>query len=373
MSIKTAITSQINNIRNFSVLFPASQLARNALTFPLDYVGMSGRAGPPMVINLLLTSRCDMNCKMCSVKNFREEQHRELTPDDLERIVRQTLPFRPTFFFGGGEPFVRRDVVEMIRVVKKYGLPLGMVSNGMSVSPEIGEAVKEAGLDQIIFSLHGPRDIHREITQVPGGYDRIVKNIKAFTKGPRKTRVMMNVVPSGENVGHIPEMVALGRELGVDQVRIEHLVFLTERELSAHHSWCQANLPDEYRDKLDVNAHICNYAELSERSGEIARVVRQVKEEHGDFVMVKPWLDDREIEKWYAEGHVNNRHCYFVWRSLFIDPEGYVFPCLFYTDMKFGNVLDEPITRIWNSRRYRDFRLTIRRQLLPGCARCCRL
>jgi MoaA/NifB/PqqE/SkfB family radical SAM enzyme len=373
MSRITFLKSQWNNLSNFRTLFPLRTLVRIGAGLPRDYLSRSGHAGPPMVMNILVTSRCNMNCDMCSTEPFRGVNYVEMSPGDLDRIVTQTLSWRPTFFFGGGEPFVRNDMLEMVEVVKRHGLPLGMVTNGLRVTPEVGDSLKSLGLNQIIFSLHGPNGVHDHITRTPGAFDRVSKNIEAFCRGPRKTRVMMNVVPSVDNLDHLEEMVEIGRSLGVDKVRIEHLVYLTHPELAEHHQWCSTHLPGSLARGFDVNAHVCSYATLDQSSERIIDILSRIRKRHGDFLMIKPILGEDEIRSWYAEGHTQDRSCFFVWRSTYIDPEGYVLPCLFYTDMKFGNVLHEPLLEIWNSPRYREARRILRDGLLPGCTRCCRL
>ncbi|NOZ02098.1 MAG: hypothetical protein GXP54_09445, partial [Deltaproteobacteria bacterium] len=71
MDVNRKFHRQLSRILFFRRLFPLRQLARNMVTLPLDYIGPSGRAGPPMVINILITHRCDLKCRMCYAEELK--------------------------------------------------------------------------------------------------------------------------------------------------------------------------------------------------------------------------------------------------------------------------------------------------------------
>ncbi len=373
MNVLGTARSQWNNIAFFRTLFPLRSLARNAVTLPLDYLSPSGRASPPMVINLLLTSRCNLRCSMCSAAEFRRQRFREMTVADVDRLAASVRPFRPTFYFGGGEPFVRDDIVDLVAAVKRHDLPLGMVTNGLLLTPDRGRRVRELGLDHILISLHGPEAAHDGITGTPGAFRRTTENIAAFCRSPRRTTVLLNFVLSRDNIAYVHDLVALGRSLGVDRVRIEHLLFTTDDDQRRHAEWCAEHLPPPLAPASHASTLICQQAAVAGFSDDLPRLLDEVRRRHGSFVFIKPALSADEVRAWYSPGYRSRRRCLFVWRSLFVDPEGFVIPCQHYAGLRMGHALREPLLEVWNSPRYRLFRRTIRRGLLPACARCCKL
>lgn len=373
MSLIDGVRSQVNNIRNFRRLFPTEVLARNMVTLPRDYVLPGGYAAPPMAVNLLSTSRCNLRCEMCSVHEFRSRKYKEMSAGDVEHIVRQVAPYRTSFYLSGGEPFLRSDVLDLVAVIKRHKLALGTVTNGLLVTPDRGERLKALGLDSLMFSLHGPEEVHDRITGLPGAFRKATENIEAFCKGPRPTNVILNFVLSRHNMNSMVELVEIGRRLGVDRVRIEHLLFMTDHDMEAHDQWCQGHLPTDMLKDVRASTFLCQSAAVDGFAESLPRLLAEVRQRFGDFVYIKPALGKDEIRDWYTCGYTANRRCIFVWRSLFLDTEGNVIPCQHYMAMQLGNALREPLMEIWNSPRYRLFRQTIRRQLLPACARCCKL
>ncbi len=373
MSVFSTLHSQVNNVVYFSRLFEPRKVAKNLLTLPRDYVLPSGWAAPPMVINLLVASRCNLRCGFCSADDMMNQKQREMTPADIERLVREVLPFRPSFFMGGGEPFLRRDIMDVIGAITGHGLRLGVVTNGLLVTPERGALAKQMGLGSIIFSIHGTEDVHDTVVKAKGAFRKATENIRAFCQGPRKTSVMMNLVLQQENLDSVFDLVEQGRALGVDRVRVEHLIFITAKEVNDHAAAVHNQFPAHMHTKMDVTTYRRDTAYEPSHAARLVGILHQLKERYGSFVFVKPWLDDSEIGEWYEEDYEGQRRCLFVWRSLFIDPAGNVVPCQSYENMKMGNVVREPILEIWNCRRYRAVRRLIREQRLPGCSRCCKL
>ncbi len=68
----------------------------------------------PLNITLELTRRCNAKCDYCN--HWKEQRQTEQEIADFEAIVRRFNPFSVTIC--GGEPFMRRDTLDVIRAVK---------------------------------------------------------------------------------------------------------------------------------------------------------------------------------------------------------------------------------------------------------------
>ena len=80
----------------------------------------------------------------------------------------------------------------------------------------------------------------------------------------------------------------------------------------------------------------------------------------------------KAIKGWYSNNFKSKRDCYFVYRGAFIYPNGDVVPCESFR-FTMGNINKESFMEIWNSEKYLKFRKVLKKGLLPGCARCCKL
>ncbi|MCA1664183.1 MAG: radical SAM protein, partial [Myxococcales bacterium] len=68
----------------------------------------------PLNITLELTRRCNARCDYCN--HWQEQKQTEQDLADYVAVVRRFRPFSVTIC--GGEPFMRKDALEIIRAVR---------------------------------------------------------------------------------------------------------------------------------------------------------------------------------------------------------------------------------------------------------------
>ncbi|UCH11863.1 MAG: radical SAM protein, partial [Candidatus Omnitrophota bacterium] len=171
----TGVQSQLNNILLFRNIFSMRKTLKRAFLLPLDYYSRSGKASlPPLAINLLVTLRCNAHCKVCSFRDVLNIGVDELTIDEIKKFVQDIARHKPSIFLGGGEPFIRKDIFEIIRVIKGYGLACGIITNGLLLDENKIQQLIALNVEYIAFSLHGPEEIHDGITGIKGAYKRLL-------------------------------------------------------------------------------------------------------------------------------------------------------------------------------------------------------
>src|SRR5438445_3122479 len=88
----------------------------------------------PLSITLELTRRCNAKCDYCN--HWKEQRQTEQEIDDFVAIVKRFNPF--SVIICGGEPFMRRDALDIIRAV--IGVPgwryVGIITNGWFLSED---------------------------------------------------------------------------------------------------------------------------------------------------------------------------------------------------------------------------------------------
>jgi len=326
-------------------------------------------AKAPWAINLLITSRCNLDCVMCNFRPFLNVNNdKELTFNDIKDFLKREHQRKPHIFLSGGEPFVRDDIFDILREIKSYNLTCGICTNGTLLNEDKIKQIIKLKIEYIMFSLHGPQNIHDEITDVSGSFKKLYENIMYLRSLSSKIKIFLNCAITKLNLNYLEDIAKIAENLKVDILRFEHLNFLTSQEINRHNEICEEEFP---HDKITLSSYFDN---IENNNVYYERIIKMMKASSRFKIPIhfKPFLDKTEIKSWYSNSFTVNRKCVFVWKSLFINPSGDIIPCQFLI-YKLGNIKTNSLEEVWNSKKYRELRLKLKSSLLPGCSRCCKL
>ncbi|MFH1208621.1 MAG: radical SAM protein [Candidatus Omnitrophota bacterium] len=324
----------------------------------------------PISINLLLTRKCNYACRMC-VSSKLEKAHGEEKEDvDLPAIkefIHAVRRHQPVFHIGGGEPFMRKDLLEIVSFIKQSGLKCLVTTNGFLMDEQALKGLKGL-VDVLIISLYGPREIHDKVVGVEGAFDKTVDHLKFLVKNKRKDmRVMVSCIAMPESLGSFQTFLAYLQSLGVDAVKIEHLNFLTSKEHAAR------TVSDSEGNDFDLTPTIfIDDQSFQERF--VQELVRLRKEilRFAIPVRIKPYLTDQQIQDWYLSLPQRDHECRFITHSVFVNYNGDIIPCQFLTHCVLGNIKKDSLEDVWHSELYQKLRRTIKKTHLKVCMRCCK-
>ncbi len=192
----------------------------------LDYSRRKGRLVRPLILDFAVTWRCNARCVMCdtwrSESNHPEVDSPELNPDQLDGILARDADFLQgvrKVGLTGGEPFLRSDLVELIRVLRRR-LPsarISVVSNGL-LTRRILTALEQVRsfFPELIFSvsLDGLGPVHDQVRGVPGAYDKALTTIKVARE--MGFTVTSGMTISGHNYHQVQPLSSLLAGMGVD-------------------------------------------------------------------------------------------------------------------------------------------------------------
>ncbi len=183
----------------------------------LHTIGRGSRnwaAGRPIVVSFEVTDSCTCFCRHCDHGGPRNES-RQLKPAAYRRYMEVLRPC--VVQVSGGEPLLRRDVVEIVYAIKNgAGVPYTiLVSNWSEMDEQKYLALHRAGVDQFSVSLDFPDQRHDDFRQYPGLYSHLCDIV------PRLARhgfddIVLNSCITSENVGEIGRLADKAREWGVN-------------------------------------------------------------------------------------------------------------------------------------------------------------
>lgn len=164
--------------------------------FKLAYHGL-GKPIRPITLTFSVTNRCQSKCKTCGIwkiyPNKLQDPSNELKLDEIKKIFR-SIGSRVYFFnLSGGEPFLRRDLPEIVEAAVTYLKPSIIHSPTNAIATQkvvegtraILEMLRAKGLNTPVTikpSLDGIGKRHDEIRGVPGNWEKLMATIQELKK-----------------------------------------------------------------------------------------------------------------------------------------------------------------------------------------------
>lgn len=167
---------------------------------------------------------CNNHCEFCPQRVIRGFGAGPVELDTAElkrRIDRAREDGFDEVAFSGGEPSIRKDLVELVGHARNRGFRrVFITTNGrMFAYRDLAARIIEAGLTGVSVSLHGPNaEVHDALTGSPGSFQQAVKglvNLRAAASRLDRhldTSTVTLVVPG--NLPHLRETLELAGRLG---------------------------------------------------------------------------------------------------------------------------------------------------------------
>ena len=186
------------------------------------------RGASPLYFVYFVTERCNARCKHCLLGQGKRAGTGELTVDEIAKVsasMGDMLFFTPT----GGEPFLRADLPEIVKIfhTNNHALNVGIPTNGSMTARTLRSA--KAMLEQndrldlhIDVSIDGLPELHDEIRGVPGLFERAIDTYRQLRELERfypRFSTCVQVTVSAFNQHQLLELYDyLKRHVGVNTV-----------------------------------------------------------------------------------------------------------------------------------------------------------
>lgn len=186
--------------------FPFYKIPLSFVSKKVDFIKT-----PPLNVVFAVTGKCNSKCRTCFVWQHQNGQDKELTLDEYQSIF-QSMAKTYWVTVGGGEPFLREDLLDIIVAIRTYLKPriINIVSNGSlpkKIVPLIRSLAQRYGETQFIvnFSIDHIQGKHDRIRGLDGSFELVLHTIRLL-KNLRQDNVSLGVhsVISKYNLGDFP-------------------------------------------------------------------------------------------------------------------------------------------------------------------------
>jgi len=171
-----------------------------------------------------------LNCLHCGAS--KEHYDNELSTVQVKGFIDQLARLRVrTFAVTGGEPLLRKDLIELLTHASRLGIKTGVATNGFILDENKARELKAAGVSSIQISLDGDADTHNHIRQNPHAFDRAVQALRYCRKAGIQLLTVSTVV-TGMNQDKLEHIKQLLLDEGINQWKIIPLMPIGRAEKS---------------------------------------------------------------------------------------------------------------------------------------------
>jgi MoaA/NifB/PqqE/SkfB family radical SAM enzyme len=280
-------------------------------------------------------------------------------------LFRQALSHLPhayrVMLVGLGEPLLHPRIAELVAVAASDKRRVGLVTNAMSLDEATGQALLDAGLSSIAFSIDAADQQTAQKLRPGTDIDQVVRNLRVFTSKARAlnrpvSTAVFTAVSTG-NIGSLDAVVDLVSTLGVHVMMMTDLNFAENRERTLWRggdkeagAQLRRAVSRAFRRKLPVLS-----VHGLEEFGLASRYER--------YLLLPP---DSLFQR-----TARRAWCGSPWQTIPVNVRGEATVCDCQPDAVVGNLFKMPFEDIWNGAAMTEYRTRVLSDDPPAACRLC--
>jgi len=280
----------------------------------------------PIYMEISPSGACNHRCIFCA-QDFMGYQKRYLETSVLKERLKEMgrLGLKSAMFAGEGEPFLHKDITDIILHTKQAGIDVAITTNGVLMTRSISEKILDsvewikvscnAGSPETYSKIHRTKSTHFGIV-----IHNLEEAVNCKEKYGYECVIGVQILLLPENAGEVANLIRISRDIGVN--------YLVVKPYSQH--------PKSHTDFYE-NIRYKEYEDL----------VESFQEYNTDTFSVIVRL--KTMKKWDKQAKPYNRcNAHFFWSHL--DAGGNIWGCSNYLGdevLSYGNIYEKSFKDIW--------------------------
>lgn len=323
----------------------------------------------PDLVQVNFSFDCNLRCSMCSMHEqmkLLENRGRqiEIDSDAFKKVIRETKELGAgAVLFIGGEPFLRRDLFELVGFAKGLGLGTVIVTNGVLLGRDNIQGCFDSGVDWLSISIDSVDEGTLSKIRGKGVLAKIIANIELLNaqkkeQGRDFPKIVSVCTIMAGNLEELPDIVHFCRGIGIERLLFQPVVANNIDQTQRQNVFTGFEHPETYA-KLDRSLDwLINYK----------------KESRNNFDFIGNSIRHLKLIKKYFRGKVSpgSLPCYAGYNRVQIVQEGKLYFCVNQKkyDANFGDIKEDNLKDLWYSGRAKFYRKLIRKCRFP-CLQWC--
>ncbi len=310
---------------------------RHSKELPSHLLQFSSDKKPVVVWNV--TRRCNLKCVHCYSHSEDCDYPDELSLNEGISLIDDLAEFgSPVVLFSGGEPLIRRDILDLIKHAVSRKMRAVFSTNGTLITSAVATKLKKIGLSYVGISLDGLESVHDAFRGIPGTFGRVMTAIRNCQEVGLKVGLRFTI--NRRNVNDISGIFDLVEERNIPRICFYHLVYAGRGTELVNEDLDHA----QTRDVVDL---IMDRTKLLHDRGMPVEVLTVDNHADGPYLYLRLTSENRsradEVLKLLKMNEGNNSG-----RGIgCVSWDGAVHADQFWRHHSFGNVRKRPFSQIW--------------------------
>lgn len=319
----------------------------------------------PDMVQVNFTFKCNLACKMCSMqeqmKSLQDQGRQiEINSEVFRKVIRETKELGVNnLLFIGGEPFLRKDLFDLVSQAKSLGLNTIIVTNGVLLDKDNIKKCFDSGVDWLSISIDAASE--KVFSRIRGEnvLGKMIENINLLnTMKEEVKREFPKIVTCStimdDNLEELLGIVNLCKSLKIERVLFQPVV--------------ANNIDQTKRDMNSPGFVPLNRSEALDKG--IEGLISYKKESLKNFDFIANDIKNLKLIKKYFKGKVRpwEYPCYAGYNRVQIVQEGKLYFCVNQEkhEANFGDIKKDSLKDLWFSKKARFYR-----KLIRGCKTPC--
>lgn len=293
-----------------------------------------------------INNSCNLNCKHCRVSK-KQVSEGELTLKEGKELLAQLWYNGITMLnISGGEPFIRRDLFEILEYAKKFE-DIVITTNCTLIEEEECKKLSKFSNVRLSISLDGMEDIHDSFRRKKGTFTKVINTLPLLKQYQIPFSIRYTL--SKETIADAENVLNLVAEKGASDFNIRRVIITG----NANENMLLSN--KEYKDIIGKIIRRCKELNIKFRTGDPT------------LLPIFPEIIGIDIKK----DNINQYYsgCTAGDEIIYIDYKGNVGACS-YIPIFVGNIKDKPLDEILNNDKLFTDLINYKKNLKGKCSKC---
>lgn len=179
----------------------------------------------PLDVICEISYLCNLECPTCFRWTSKPDEH-ELTAEEWKGVLAKLKDWLGTFnlTFTGGEPFLRKDILEIFKFASQNGIVTQVVSNGSFIDKALAKRIVASGLDGLTISLNSMNpEIHNKTRGTSGAFNEVMTAIDNL-KDRKGMRLSLSTTVVKDGIDGLIEVIKFAKARGIYGVNFQPIM-----------------------------------------------------------------------------------------------------------------------------------------------------